>query len=312
MRRNDLGQSAAPDRFSERRTPTANQGRAFSYYANRSQSEINVGRETLQAKPSIRRLPGKLQKLRRHFGWLLVAVVACGLTVYELQLSSRPKIAALTSTSDAPFLRDTAEYQRAASALFENSAANRNKLTINSSKIAADMKTAFPELQDVSVSLPLLGSQATVYVRPADPALILTGRDGSFVLDSNGRALALAGSQTGSVKVPTVTDQSGLSVSLGKQALPRSATQFIQTFVQQLQARNVKVQSMTLPAASSELDVYISGVPYFVKCNIHDGTIEKARLQAGTFLALQKQLAGQRVVPSQYVDVRIEGRAYYK
>lgn len=301
-----------PGRMPARRTPMAGQNRTFSYYANRSQSELNVGREAVQSKPPLRRLPGKLQKLRRHFGWLLVGVLAVGLVAYQLQLSSTPKVVALTKTSDAPFLRDSTEYQRQAAQIMANSAANRNKLTVNTGQVAQAMKKAFPELDDVSVSLPLVGDQATIYVRPAEPALVLATNSGNYVLDQNGRALAMAGGTTGSAAVPSVTDRSNLTVTLGKQALPRSATQFIQTIVAQMQTKQIKVQSLTLPAATSELDAYITGVPYFVKFNIHDSSQEAARVQVGTFLALRQQLAGQRITPAQYVDVRIEGRAYYK
>lgn len=301
-----------PGRNPDFRTPAANQNKTFSYYANRSQSELSLGRESLQSKPPLRRLPNRIQKLRSHLGWVIVGILAIGVVVYEMQLSTVPKITALTNSSDAPFLQETAVYQQAASKLFANSAANRNKLTINTTQIATDLQKTFPELDDVSVSLPALGSQATIYIRPADPALVLTAQNGSFVLDSNGRALSQAGSQSSSLNLASVTDQSGIAVTLGKQALPKSETLFIHSVMQQLKDKHIGVQSMVLPAATSELDVYIKGQPYFVKFNIHDNNQDAARVQSGTFIALKAQLEGQHITPSQYVDVRIEGRAYYK
>ena len=65
---------------------------------------------------------------------------------------------------------------------------------------------------------------------------------------------------------------------------------------------------MTLPPAASELDVKIAGKPYFVKFNLQ---ADDARRQAGTFLATQAQLQRKGITPAQYIDVRVEGRAYY-
>ena len=305
-------QPARPGRNPSFRTPAAGQNRTFSYYASRSQTDLNVGREAAQSKPPLRRLPGKVQKIRRHFGWLLVGILALGVVMYEMQLSTDPKIVSLSEVSDEPFLQQTSVYEAAASKLFKSSATNRNKLTVNSAKIAADLEKAFPELDDVSVSLPMVGDQATVYIHPANPSMVLVSQNGSFVLDDQGRALATAGAQVSSLRLPSVTDQSGLQVAVGKAALPRSATQFISDVVAQLKAQRISVQSMTLPSASSELDVYIAGEPYFVKFNIHNSSQESAKVQAGTYVAMKKWLEGQRIVPGQYVDVRIEGRAYYK
>jgi hypothetical protein len=66
---------------------------------------------------------------------------------------------------------------------------------------------------------------------------------------------------------------------------------------------------MTLPPATSELDVRVAGQPYFIKFNLQSGD---ARQQAGTFLATQSHLQSQNIVPSTYIDVRVDGRSYYK
>ena len=294
--------------------PRAGQNRTFSYAANRSAADFNTGREALQNKPPIRRLPTRLQRLQRHFGWLLAGVVIIGLVVYEMQLSTTPKVVSLVQASDAPYLQDNAVYAAKAAQLFNASAANRNKLTVDASNIAAQLKKQFPELQDVSVSLPLIGSQPTVYIKPADPALVLSSGGETYLIDENGRAVAetSAGMSFSKMKVPTVTDQSGLRVDVGQQILPRSATTFVSTVVAQLKAQHIAVQSLVLPASASELDVYIAGQPYFVKFGMHDADAEAAALQAGSYVAVSKQLARQGTTPSQYIDVRLEGRAYYK
>lgn len=302
-------------RDSQRRPmPVVGQNRTFSYYAARSQSEVAFGRETAQEKPPIRRLPTRLQRLRKHSGWLLAFMVALAGLIYELQLSTLPKVVSLVSATEAPFLQESQVYQLAAQQMFAESAANRNKLTVDANAIAARLRERFPELQEVSIALPILGDRPTIYIRPAAPAMVLAASNGTYIVDENGRALAdaKAGTNISRLRIPSVTDQSGLAVELGQQVLPRSATAFISRITGQLRSQQLNPQSMTLPAAAGELDVYIAGKPFFVKFNLEKGGAESALVQSGTLLAVLKKLEREAKQPAQYIDVRLEGRAYYK
>ncbi len=297
-----------------RRTSSEGRPTAFSYYASRSQTELNTGRETWADKPVQRRLPTKLRKLRNHAGLLAGGTLLLAIVVYQLQLSSTPHVVSIIPASDAPFLQDTRVYQLAAGKLIDESVTNRNKLTINTSGIAADMRQQFPELQSVTVGLPFLGDRPTIYVRPADPALVLVAAGDSFVIDQRGRALTEARSQAQMTRlnIPTVTDQSNLSFKLGDQVLSRQTTMFIRTIAQQHRAHNTDIKAMTLPPAASELDVYLADAPYFIKYNIQDNDKLAAVQQTGNYFAVRKHLAGKNLIPQQYVDVRLQGRVYYK
>ncbi len=306
-----------PGRHPVRRTANRQDqsySKPFSYYANRSQSELNTGRETWADKPVPRRTPGRLQKLKAHWTMIAGGVLLLAVVIYQLQLSSTPNVVSLVAASDAPFLRDTKIYQQAATKLIDNSTTNRNKLTIDTSGIAASLRQQFPELETVTVTLPLLGDRANIYVKPADPALVLATANETFVIDERGRALSEARSQAQltRLQIPTVTDQSNLAFKLGSQALSRQTTAFIQTVARQHRAHKIDVRAMTLPPAASELDVYITGKPYFIKYNIHDGDAEAASLQTGSYIATSRHLAAKNITPAQYIDVRLQGRVYYK
>jgi hypothetical protein len=105
-----------------------------------------------------------------------------------------------------------------------------------------------------------------------------------------------------------VADKSGLTVHVGTGVLPSSNVSFIQTVVVQLQAHALKVTSLTLPQGTSELDVTFNAKSYLLKFNLEGS----APQQVGTFLATYKYLQTQNVTPTQYVDLRVPGRAYYK
>jgi len=134
---------------------------------------------------------------------------------------------------------------------------------------------------------------------------------GSYVLDTSGKAL-LGGAVPAAVmalNLPTLTDQSGLAIAVNHEALRSRDVRFIQTVVAELKTHGLTPSSLVLPVASSELDVHLLGQPYFTKFNLQS---DDAPQQVGTFLAVQAQLKGQNVLPGAYVDVRVNGRAYYK
>jgi hypothetical protein len=294
--------------------PPAGQNRTFSYHASRSTSDFNLGREALPNKPPLRRLPSRIQRLRRHFGWLLALVLFVGAASYEMQLSTRPVVLSTVQASDAPYLQSSQTYAQAASELFNASAANRNKLTVNTTQISRRMLAKFPELQDVVISLPLIGDRPTMYIKPASAALVLSTASGRYILDDSGRAVSTAngGSGVAHLRLPVVSDKSGLQVRISQQILPHSTVLFIATVRQQLAAQKLTISSMALPAQASELDVYLEGRPYFAKFNLHDAAADAAVLQSGTLAAVTHKLTKQGITPAEYIDVRLEGRAYYK
>jgi hypothetical protein len=231
-----------------------------------------------------------------------------------MQLSDSPSVVSLVASSDTPFLRANEEYSKAAGKLIDGSALNRNKLTVDTGAISKGMLRQFPELQSVTVSLPLLGHTPTIYIRPADPAMVLAAGNDSYVIDLQGRALSQAGSAAGleRMKIPTVTDRSDVAVTLGQQTLPRRTAAFVAEVSRQLQAHDVDVKAMIMPAGAGELHVYVNGASYFVKYNIQDEAGQAAETQTGTFLAARKYLAGRAQTPAQYIDVRLQGRAYFR
>lgn len=295
-------QRRAPD-------PAAQNSSGFAYRSRRSEEETNTGRQ-LSREPAARS-KGLGNFLLKRFGLVVLLIALLISSVNVLSLSSKAKVMSLTDSSGNSFLHDKAVYETAADKLLADSVWNRNKITVNTSSVSQGMLEQFPELSSVSVTLPLLSKRPIVYIQTAQPALILAAQNGSFIIDNTGKALLAADKlpKNSTLQLPTVTDQSGLHVTINRQALTSGNVSFIQTVIAQLAARHFTVSAMELPVGTSELDVHITGQPYIVKFNLESGD---ARQQAGTFLATQSKLQSQNVTPAQYIDVRLDGRAYYK
>jgi cell division septal protein FtsQ len=239
-----------------------------------------------------------------------VLVIGIVLTLFNLYLSDTPQVIPVSTTKSAIFLRNQQAYDAAAHAALDKAFWNGNKLTINTDRITADLRAQFPELAGVTVSVPFAGNRVRVYVEPATPQLLLSSNNTLYVVDTSGRAL-IAAAQVPRIEklgLPVVNDQTGLPVEAGKAALPSTSVAFITEIVAQLKAKSITISSLTLPAGTSEMDVRISGVGYFVKFNLQGN----AREEAGAFLAVKKQLERDRITPQTYIDVRVEERAYYR
>lgn len=292
---------------------TTSEGLGLAYRSNRSGQEGNVGRQAQRGEPAdTTPSKGLRHLLLRRFG-LLVLLIALAFSVSNvLSLSSDARVVMLRGDSSSPFLHNKKTYQETAGDLLASSVWNRNKLTVNTGAVGRGMLSRFPELSNVSVTLPLISNRPLVYVETAQEALILSSSgNGSFVIGTDGKALLKASdlSSASRRRLPTVTDKSGLQIKLNRQVLSSADVDFIRTVNAQLAAKHIGVASMDLPAAKSELDVHIRGKPYFVKFNLESGT---ARQQAGTFLATKAELERRHAEPSRYIDVRVDGRAYYK
>lgn len=249
-------------------------------------------------------------QLARRSGVLILGLAIIISVINLLSVSPHAKITPLTSSAaSSSLLRNQAEYQAAADKLLASSLWNRNKITIDTTKVSNQLVAQFPELTSASITLPLFAHRPIVYVQPAQAALVVAADNGAFVIEQNGKALMPSANLPTAHNLPQIVDQSGLQIKTGRQVLTSDDVGFVQTVITELSAKHVEVSSMVLPATARELDVYVAGQPYFVKFNLANND---ARQQAGTYLAAAAELQRQHATPAHYVDVRVDGRAYYQ
>lgn len=294
---------------SARQRPVRNQSaaRVFSYYSNRSPA---TGPRIADRQAEV---PSRTNPTRRR--WLvylpsLVSIVGVlSAFIYLTTLSSKPRVEIKTGTTLVAVQKESV-YQAAASQLINESLLSRSKLTADTDALAEKLMNKFPELGDVAVIIPLIGRRAVFEIRPAQPVLVLVGSSGSYIIDSTGRPVLAASQLASSIrdKLPVVSDDSGTEIKLGKQLFTSELVSFISDLSAQFKAKGISVESYELPFLANEVHLHLEGKGYVIKFN----TENDARQQAGTYLALAEKLQADGVVPAEYVDVRIDERAYYK
>jgi hypothetical protein len=181
----------------------------------------------------------------------------------------------------------------------------------NTKDVSDGLQKKYPEIGLATVTTTFFGTHPKIYIEPARPAFVLAASNGSFVIDTTGRVVAdgSVASRLPASSVPVITDQSNYKAQINRYGLSSKNVSFIRTVLAQMNAKQVRYSSLILPASSSELDVHIVGQPYFIKFNLESNT---AREQVGTYLATRQELSRQHITPGQYIDVRVEGRAYYQ
>ncbi len=290
----------APERRSVKQPQSAT---VFSYHNNRA------GADTARARyepPATHRTGFNRLK---HLPSLVATIIIVGSLGYASLLSAAPRLQISATDKGASLQRKSEVYTTFLESEFSKSVLNKSKLTFNSTSTIEAFQRQYPEVASVAVSLPLLGHKPIVRIAVSSPAFILASQNGAYYVSDNGTPLVRVADVKNQLEgVLTVTDESNVPISIGKQVLPTKTVKFISSVLQYLETAAVPIESVTLPTEANELQVRLSGQAYVIRFN----TIEDARTQVGTLLAVQKRLQGSGEVPKEYIDLRVEERAYYK
>lgn len=287
--------------ISRRSVERGSQPQVFSYYSNRSGSD-NAGL-------------GKLKKqVKKGFRWQLIpsfitGAVMLGGLIYASGLNTDPRVS-LDKAGSTALLQNATVYESATKDSLKASIFNRSKLLINTKNIENDLLTKFPELQTAVVTVPLASRRPIVSLRAVEPRLLLVTDEGRYIIDANGRAAKAVSDDklANELDLPIVQDQTGLKPDLGKVTLTSREVAFMSELYHQLKAKSINIESLVLPPLVNELHLQVKDQGYSVKFNL----LGDARLQVGTWQALADRLSRDRINPAEYIDVRVDEKAFYK
>lgn len=290
----------------QRTANKAPSAKVFSYYQSRSISPDSSHRETSINQPA--KTAGKTSLALTTIAFLIVA--ACLVYITTLQTSAVMQIAGEPPGQGETIVKKLSEYEPQVNMILEDSWTNKSKIFIDTSEVSSAVQAAFPELGSVNIELPLVGRKPVVKVNPADAELVIASRQGSVIVDSKGMAIAETSDVNGSKLggITQVQDESGLNLRPGEIAITEDSVIFIRDILYQFDQKQLTIKSLQLPSLPQELHIRLVGEPYFIKFNLRGDS----RLQAGTYFAIRDKLEEEGTTPSEYVDARVEGKAFYK
>lgn len=301
----------------QRSVPPISRPEPYRYHAVRTRSDrLNDSRDPRHGSKMAD--VTLLQRAERAATFLVITVIA-GSLLYLFWLDTSPRVRfttrdETTAQRQSELLHELHEYETAARNILDNTWLSRTKLTINTDDFSRQLLEQFPELSHVTVTLPLTGHKPVVALQPKDPALLMRSNGVTYVVDRNGHVIALLSevreaAQAELTSLPRVEDQSGLPVDKGHQVVTEETVTFILQLHHQYEQAAVDVLTITLPPDKpDEVRVTVDGTQYTTKYIVS----RPAREQFGAYRAVFARLTEQGITPSEYIDVRVEGKVFYK
>lgn len=241
--------------------------------------------------------PKRQLRLGRLWRPLLVIGLVIG-AVYIVLFSPLFRVRSIAVRGNQQLTAD--ELKKQTEAILSASFLGNNSLFVNPDEIGKRLKANNYQLESVRVERRLLGG---IQVRVSEQQATLQWRSGSsvFVLSGNGKAYAqLDNLDKG---LPVVEDSTNLPVKIGQKVVPSSFVAFVRKIDPQLPL--LGLQSVDKSVAETTTELYVkTNKGYVIKLD----TTRSLESQIGDLRAV----LAKKVNPSEYVDLRIAGRVFYK
>jgi cell division septal protein FtsQ len=186
-------------------------------------------------------------------------------------------------------------------AILDKSMFQDNLLTLNTDKLTSSLITADPQLKAVVIRRQWPHGIAVV-VTEKQPALAWSTGNQSYLLDRDGTVI---GTLPPGSTLPTVIDGSNLPVQKGQQVVTASFITFCNELLADLPQTGLTATGLRVEDTTFDLYVQTNKGYQLIFDTTRPAADEVADLQT-----VEKTLAGK--VPTQYIDMRIAGKAYYQ
>lgn len=180
----------------------------------------------------------------------------------------------------------------------------RNTLLLNGGALTAALEAAEPAIK--SAEIKRRGFHAIeVVISERQPSLNWKTNGVSYLLDVDGTVIGL--STVAYAKLPTVVDTSNLPVKEGERVAPAAFVTFCSEFIKALPQAGLQVAEVTVPETTSEIHIK-TDKGFILKLD----TTRPAAGELADLKAVQTELTRAKKTPAEYIDLRIEHKAYYK
>jgi hypothetical protein len=198
------------------------------------------------------------------------------------------------------------QYQRAIEQYFGAHPMERFGFSINRRQLATELQASHPELLSVDVDNNWYGGDVGFVLQFRHPLLVWETGAHRFYVDNQGAAFEY--DHFGG-KYVYVSDQSGISPSASGGSV--ASNRFINFLGKLVGAVNSGgrgvVTDVIIPASTREVDLKLQGRGYPIKTHTDRDPLQ----QAQDIVNALKWFDDKKITP-QYLDVRVEGKAYFK
>ncbi len=266
----------------------------YIYYVSRRTNAQN------KAKPQ----PALSKLIYSNITISICLLVIISSMLYATLLSSAIKLS--ISPPGSFVYRQKNDYQLFISQEINKSVLNNFKPSFSKTKLITAIKASYPEVKDASITVPVLGRKPVIDLELFKPAFNLIQNGQIFIGNENGKLLAQVNSPNN--KIITITDESKISDQVGTAPISSQDMALINEVALQLNSQSINLSRLVLPNIPNELHIYTEGRNYYLKFALNGSP----RMQSGAAVAAIHKLDKDGIVPSEYIDLRIEDKAFYK
>lgn len=197
-----------------------------------------------------------------------------------------------------------ASIEKAANQYLQEHPLQRNIFFLQSKSLALAIRQAEPTLQDAQASRNVF-LKVNILVKESQPAIIWQTGDQTWLIAEDGRVLRRTESSEGGLG--KIIDTAQLKVEAGDKVVDRQFVSFAREFFTAAQNQGLQIESGSIGATTRELNIRLkNGIV------IKTDTSRSAQTQLQAYLDTIATAKKQNKQPTEYVDVRITGRTFYK
>ncbi len=237
---------------------------------------------------------------RRKVMWLLLATSLASLGLIMLIDSTIVRLQPATMVDE--------RYISSVDAYYDSHLIERLPFVRDYDALRSDLQQSHPEIADINISGEDMFAAHTVAVALRQPIAQWTLGADTFFVDKNGIAYTIADQDLRPIELLRIKDESGLPVE-SQRVASTSMMQFIGQTVAGIASSPLgAVTEVIIPSGTlKQVDVLLQNRPYRVQLHIDRDPAGQVAdvVSAVTFLD------SQGITP-EYLDVRVEGKAFYR
>ena len=277
----------------------AEKSRAVSLSQNFNRNQTISG---YRAEESERMENRKLVIRRRKISGFFIGLMAASILIFIILLQLVIKISVV---APATKLNQPEKYAQAIDSYYNARPIERLQSYLDKQNLLNELQREYPEIEDITGLRTVNLTNYKFELKFRQPVAAWKSGSAMLYVDSNG--VSFTKNYYDEPKI-IISDESALQVSSGKTIASNSFIGFIGRLISAAQQKELTVSKISIPPASlRQVEVTLDGVKFPVKML----TTASVEGQVNNLVSAINYFNQHQISPS-YLDLRVEGKGYYK
>lgn len=277
----------------------AEKSRAVSLSQNLNRNQTISG---YRAEESERMENRKLVIRRRKISGFFIGLMAASILIFVILLQLVIKISVV---APATKLNQPEKYAQAIDSYYNARPIERLQSYLDKQNLLNELQREYPEIEDITALKMVNLANYKFELKFRQPVAAWKSGSAMLYVDSNG--VSFTKNYYDEPKI-IISDESALQVSSGKTIASNSFIGFIGRLISAAQQKELTVSKISIPPASlRQVEVTLDGVKFPVKML----TTASVEGQVNNLVSAINYFNQHQISPS-YLDLRVEGKGYYK